>query len=129
MPASACVERRKRATQVRVFSSLRKRPCKRFPGILPAIRSDTGGQIEATNPPPRKQFGRLEFLSSAAALCLTIGSFVGLWPFNLPIALVLLAVLYGVLRDLRSLNRLKHPVTAQQMSRRAREEQTDRASR
>ena len=54
------------------------------------------------NPPSGKQFGRLEFLCSAAALCLCIGSFLGLWPFNLPIALVLLAVLYWVLRDLRS---------------------------
>ena len=75
-----------------------------------------------------KQFGRLEFLCSAAALCIAIGSLLGLWPFDLTIALVLLAVLYGVLRDLRSLNRLKHPVTAPQ-TRKAYAEHTDRAAR
>lgn len=76
-----------------------------------------------------KQFGRLEFLCSAAALCIAIGSLVGLWPFDLPIALVLLAVLYWALRDLRTLNRLKHPVTTQHASRKAHAEQADRAAR
>jgi len=105
-----------------------KCPRKRLSGILPARRPHSGGQIEAMNPPPRKQFGRLEILCSATALCLAIGSLFGLWPFNLPIALVLLAVLYEVLKDLRSLNRLKHPATAPQ-TRKARAEYTDRASR
>lgn len=78
---------------------------------------------------PRKQFGRLEILCSAVAFCLALGSFLGLWPFNLPIALVLLVVLYGVLRDVRSLNRLKNPVTAQHSSRKTHAEQMDRAAR
>lgn len=81
------------------------------------------------NPPPSKQFGRLEILCSAAAVSLVIGSLFALWPFDLPIALVLLAVLYGALRDLRSLNRAKHPVAARQRSREAHAEQADRASR
>lgn len=81
------------------------------------------------NPPRRKQFGRLEFLCAAAALCLAIGSVLGLWPFNLPIAVVLLAVLYGVLRDLRSLTWLKKPVRAQHTSRKAYGERTDHPSR
>ena len=55
-------------------------------------------------PPKRRdQIGRLEILCLAAALFLAIGSIVGTWTFNLPIAIVLLAVVYGVLRDLRSL--------------------------
>jgi hypothetical protein len=61
------------------------------------------------NPHPRKQFGRLEILCSAAALCLAVGSFWSLWSFNLPIAFVVVAVLYGVLRDVQSLNRLNRP--------------------
>jgi hypothetical protein len=81
------------------------------------------------NPPPSKQFGRLEILCSAAALSLVIGSLFALWPFDLPIALVLLAVLYGVLRDLRSLNRATHPVAVRERSRKAHAEQADRASR
>ncbi len=80
-------------------------------------------------PHPGEQFGRLEILCSAAASLLTIGSVLGLWPFNLPIALVLLAVLYGVLRDLRSFNRSKSPATTQHRSGKAHAEQTDRASR
>lgn len=79
-------------------------------------------------PHPGKHFDRLEILCSTAASFLTIGSLLGLWPFNLPIALVLLAVLYGVLRDLRSINRSNHPVKAPQ-TREAHVEQTDRASR
>jgi hypothetical protein len=55
------------------------------------------------------QVGQLEMLCVAAALCLTVGTFWDLWPFNLPIALVLLAVVYGVLRDLRSFNRSTSP--------------------
>lgn len=53
--------------------------------------------------PPEKPFGRLEMLCSAGAVLLAIGSLLGLWPFNLPVALVLLAVVYWALRDLRSL--------------------------
>ena len=81
------------------------------------------------NPRPRKPIGRLEFLCLTVAVCLAIGSFLGLWPFNLPIALVLLAVLYGVLRDVRSLNQLKHPVPAQRTTRNTHAEHTDRPSR
>lgn len=115
-----------------IFLSLTTHPRKRFSGILPALNPDTArrwGQIETMKPHPGKQFGRLEILCSAATLCLVIGSVLGLWPFNLAIALVLLAVLYGILRDLRSLNRSKHPVTAHYGSRQAYAEQTDRTSR
>jgi hypothetical protein len=79
------------------------------------------------NPLPKQRFGRLEMLCSAAALALILGSYVDLWPFSLPIALVLLALLYGVLWDLRSLNRSKHP--AQHNSRQSYAEQTDRTCR
>jgi len=75
------------------------------------------------------QVGRLEILSLATSLCLTVGSFLDLWLFNLPIALLLLAVVYGVLRDLRSFNRSNNPVTARYRSRERHAEQTDRASR
>ena len=80
-------------------------------------------------PPSMNQVGRLEILCVAAALCLLVGSFLDLWPFNLPIALLLLAVMYGVLRDLRSFNRASNPVTAGHSSRKAHAQQTDRASR
>ena len=85
--------------------------------------------MDVMNPSPKKQFAVLESLCSAAALCLAIGSLSDLWSINLPIALLLLAVLYGVLRDLRSLNRLNDPVTAQDRSREAHAEQTDRTRR
>jgi len=71
------------------------------------------------------QVGRLEILCLATSLCLTVGGLLDLWPFNLPIALLLLAVVYGVLRDLRSFNRSKNPVTAGYMSREGHAEQTD----
>ncbi|MDF2459522.1 MAG: hypothetical protein K0S79_1938 [Nitrospira sp.] len=79
--------------------------------------------------PPKKEFGRLEFLCLAAALCFMVGSAWGLEPFDLPIALLLLTVLYGVLRDVRSLNRLNHRMTTPPHSRNPHAEQTDRASR
>ena len=68
-------------------------------------------------------------LLRALTVCLLVGSFLDLWPFNLPIALLLLAVMYGVLRDLRSFNRATNPVTAGHSSRKADAQQTDRASR
>jgi hypothetical protein len=80
-------------------------------------------------PPSRNQVGRLEFLCLAGSLCLAVGSFWDLWPFNLPIALLLLAVVYGVLRDLRSFNRSETPVKHLHRSREAHAEQADRASR
>ena len=81
------------------------------------------------NPPPKNQVGRLEIFCLAVAVCLAGGSFLGLWPFRLPIAFVFLAVLYGVLRDMRSLNQLNHPVPAQPRTRNVHAEQTDRTSR
>ena len=60
----------------------------------------------------RHRIGRLEMLCSAAALFLTIESMVGPWTFNPLIALVLLAVVYGVLRDLRAISAAKTPLTA-----------------
>ena len=79
--------------------------------------------------PPEKPFGRLEILCSAGAVFLAIGSLLGLWPFNLPIALMLLAVVYWALRDLRSLSRLNNAATPQQRSRKAHAKRTDQASR
>jgi hypothetical protein len=80
-------------------------------------------------PPTRYQVGRLEILCSAAALCLGVGSVFDVWPFSLPIALLLLALGYWALRDLRMLKRLKHPLTAQHLTRKTHAEQADRASR
>jgi hypothetical protein len=80
-------------------------------------------------PSTRSHIGRLEILCSAAALGLGVGGFFDLWPFNLLIALVLLALGYWALRDLRTLNRLKHSLTADHRSRKAHAEQADRASR
>ena len=80
-------------------------------------------------PLTRYHVGRLEILCYAAALCLGVGNVFDLWPFSLPIALLLLAVGYWALRDLRTLNRLKHPLTAQHLTRKAHAEQADRASR
>jgi hypothetical protein len=80
------------------------------------------------NPSPRKAFGRLEILCVIAAVALGLGSVLNLWPFQLPIALVLLAVVYGVLRDLRSLNALKQPVTTPPVSRNAHAERQDRTA-
>jgi hypothetical protein len=79
-------------------------------------------------PPPEKPFGRLEVLCSAGAVCLAIGTFLGLWPFNLPLALILLAVVYWALRDLRSMSRLKNASIAPQRSRNVHAERTDQAS-
>ena len=80
-------------------------------------------------PKRRNQIGRLEILFSAAALFLTIGSIVGPWTFNPLIALVLLAVVYVVLRDLRALNGLKKPVAPQPTPRKSHAERMDHASR
>lgn len=81
------------------------------------------------NPPPKPQLFRLEILCSVVALCLMVGTNWGLGPFDLLIALVLLAVLYGVLRDVRSLNRLNHQMTSQPHLRNPHAKQTDRAAR
>jgi hypothetical protein len=81
------------------------------------------------NPPPKPQFCRLEIFCSVVALCLMVGTAWGLGPFDLLIALVLLSVLYGVLRDVRSLNRLNHQMTSQSHLRNPHAEQTDRAAR
>ena len=81
------------------------------------------------NPPPKPQFFRLEILCSVAALCLIVGSAWGWGTFDLTIGLVLLAFLYGVLRDVRSLNRLNQQMTTQPHSRNPHAEPTDRASR
>ena len=79
-------------------------------------------------PPKRQnQIGRLEIIFSAPALFLTIGSIVGPWTFNPLIALVLFAIVYGVLRDLRALKGLRKPVTTQHSPRKSHAEQTDRA--
>ena len=80
-------------------------------------------------PPTRNHVGGLEILCSAAALCLGVGSVFDLWPFSLTIALLLLALGYWALRDLRTLNRLKHPLTAHHLTRKTHAEQADRASR
>jgi hypothetical protein len=81
------------------------------------------------NPPLKPQFCRLELYCSVVALCLMGGTAWGLGLFDLLIALVLLAVLYGVLRDVRSLNRLNHQMTSQPHLRNPHAEQTDRAAR
>jgi hypothetical protein len=81
------------------------------------------------NPFPKPQFFRLEILCSIVALCLMVGTAWGLGPFDLLIALVLLALLYGVLHDVRSLNRLNHQMRSQPHLRNPHAEQTDRASR
>ena len=81
------------------------------------------------NPPAKLQFFRLEIFCSIVALCLMVGTAWGLRPFDLLIALVLLAVLYGGLRDVRSLNRLNHQMTSQPHLRNPHAEQTDRAAR
>lgn len=52
-----------------------------------------------------------------------------LWPFGLAIALLLLALGYWALRDLRTLNRLKHPLTPQHLTRKTYAEHADGASR
>lgn len=80
-------------------------------------------------PPTRYQIGRLEILCSAAALCLGVGSVFDLWPFGLAIALLLLALGYWALRDLRTLKRLKHPLAVQHLTRKPHAEQADRAAR
>ena len=86
--------------------------------------------IEQMKPPKRRnQIGQLEIFFSAVALFLTIGSMVGPWTFNPLIALVLLAIVYGVLRDLRALNGLKNPVPTQHTPGKSHAERMDHASR
>jgi hypothetical protein len=80
-------------------------------------------------PKRRNQIGRLEIFFSAAALFLTIGGIVGPWTFTPLIALVLLAIVYGVLRDLRALKGLRKPVPTQHTPRKSHAERMDHASR
>ena len=56
-----------------------------------------------------QQTGVLEVVGSLAAIAIVIGSVVGGWNANLPIALILLAATYAVLRDVRALSRSKIP--------------------
>lgn len=65
--------------------------------------------VEVMKPPlPRKHtVGLLEMLFFVVVLLLGVCSAIGLWTFNLLILLLLLAVVYGVLRDVRALARLK----------------------
>lgn len=57
--------------------------------------------------PPEHRIGRLEILFAVAVLVLWAGRAGGVWTFNLLLLLLVLAVLYGVLRDVRALARLK----------------------
>lgn len=79
--------------------------------------------------PPEKPFGRLEIVCTAGAVFLAVGSLLGQWPFNLSVALMLLAVVYWALRDLRSLSQSRNAATPQQRSRKAHAKRTDQASR
>ena len=56
-----------------------------------------------------KQTGALEGAGYLAAIAIVIGSVVGGWNVNLLIALILLVATYAVLRDVRTLSRLKIP--------------------
>ena len=59
-------------------------------------------------PLPREhRIGRLEILFAVAVLVLGGGRVGGAWTFNLLVPLLIVAVLYGVLRDVRALARLK----------------------
>jgi len=51
--------------------------------------------------------GRLEIIFYVAALLLGLGSIVGAWTFSILIALILFAILYGILRDALALSRSK----------------------
>lgn len=105
------------------------KPFRRHPPCI-AYRHRYATPVEQMKPPKRRnQIGRLEILFSAAALFLTIGSIVGPWTFNPLIALVLLAVVYGILRDLRALNGLKKPMAPQRTPRKTHAERMDHASR
>lgn len=57
--------------------------------------------------PNGSEFGLLEVLAYLAAIVVVVGSVVSGWDFNLLIALIMLAVLYAVLRDVRALAVLK----------------------
>jgi hypothetical protein len=110
-----------------------EKPAKPFGGILRALRPNVthlcATTIEQMKPPKRRnQIGRLEIFCSAAALLLAIGSIVGAWTLNLLIALVLLAVVYSVLCDLRALKELKKPVAAQHTSGKSHAERIERAA-
>jgi len=50
--------------------------------------------------------GQLEIVSFITALSLGLGSAVGLWTLDIPMALIVLVAVYGVLRDVRALLRL-----------------------
>ena len=57
--------------------------------------------------PPENKIGLLECVCFAMLLLLGSGSAFGVWTFNLLIPLLLLAVVYGVVCDVRALARLK----------------------
>ena len=48
--------------------------------------------------------GRLEIIFYVAALLLGLGSIVGAWTFSILIALILFAILYGIIRDALALS-------------------------
>jgi uncharacterized protein (DUF58 family) len=64
-------------------------------------------------PKPRHPIERLDILCSIAVAALAVGSIVGAWTFYALVAWLLLAVVYGVFRDLRALSASKKPVHAQ----------------
>lgn len=80
----------------------------RTAGIFPALPCDMrcGKAGENEQPSCTSVSGRLEIVCFITALALVLGSAAGLWTFNLPIALIMLAAVYGVLRDVRALLRL-----------------------
>lgn len=55
------------------------------------------------------QTGALEVAGYLAAIVLVIGSVMGGWNVNLPIALILMVAMYAVFRDIRTLTRVKTP--------------------
>lgn len=57
--------------------------------------------------PPGHRIGRLEILFAVAVLVLGGGRAGGIWTFNLLVPLLVVVVLYGVVRDVRALARLK----------------------
>jgi hypothetical protein len=113
-----------------LFVFVKRLPTRRS-GILHAVSPDIPQALrdiehnESTAEEPVRPAGESVF-GSRVVSCARQSCW--LWPFNLPIARVLWAVLYGALRGLRALNRLNHPAIAQHRSMNAHAEQPDRAS-
>jgi uncharacterized membrane protein YcjF (UPF0283 family) len=64
--------------------------------------------VEVMKIPSREnKVGLPEIVLYIAMLLLGLGSAIGAWTFSLLIPLILLAVVYGVLRDVRAIRRLK----------------------